>query len=190
MPKTLLRIGQKAFENASKLEVVDWTDCPITHIGVEAFKENKKLVADTLPDTLSYIGDRAFLNAEKVTFLTIPSALNTLSTQCFMGCTNIKISEFPAREEGTQCTIGYGVFYSSTAPEVNSITINKPWIIEANTVDASGNVKYTQPFGQNAYSSVRTVKVYEDLITDNEEELRKTLFGEIRGGVEIQLIAE
>lgn len=187
LPKSLVRIGAKAFENANKLEVIDWTDCPITHIGIEAFKENGKLVADELPSTLTYIGDRAFLNAEKVSFSEIPESLNELNTQCFMGCTNIKIDTFPARPEGTKCVIGYGAFYSSTAPDVTKITINKPWTIPNEVTN--GVVKYAQPFGQNGYSSVSEVAVYADLITD-EEELRKTLFGELRGGVGIQLIGE
>lgn len=104
-----------------------------------------------------------------------------------MGCTNIKIDTFPARPEGTKCIIGKGAFYNSTAPDVTKITINKPWTIPNEVTN--GVVEYAQPFGLNGYSSVSEVAVYADLITD-EEELRKTLFGELRGGVGIQLIGE
>lgn len=80
LPKSLLRIGKKAFENAKNLEVVDWTDCPITHIGIEAFNENSSLVAEELPAALTYIGDRAFRNAAKVSFSEIPDGLNELNS--------------------------------------------------------------------------------------------------------------
>ena len=65
---------EEAFYGCSKLTSVDFNDCPLTEIPVEAF-ENTKLTSVRLPATVVKLGDSAFdgvpitgINYENITY--------------------------------------------------------------------------------------------------------------------------
>ena len=74
LPKNLVWMEGQAFYGCSKLTSVDFNDCPLTEIPVEAF-ENTKLTSVHLPATVVKLGDSAFdgvpiteINYENITY--------------------------------------------------------------------------------------------------------------------------
>lgn len=79
---------------------------PVVEIGVQCFKDCKKLTSVVLPDTVEKIGTAAFSNCENLKRVRLPYYLKTLDTNAFGYCSSLtKITLPPNLEE-----VGPGIF--------------------------------------------------------------------------------
>ena len=113
---TVREIGEFAFENCSKLEIINIPDsvkmigrCTFSgcyalksillplmlkSIGVEAFKgcDFKEI---TIPEGVTVIGDEAFATCESLEYVSLPDSMETLHNGLFSGCGKLKSIKLP-----------------------------------------------------------------------------------------------
>ncbi|MBR6739049.1 MAG: leucine-rich repeat domain-containing protein [Oscillospiraceae bacterium] len=64
--------------------------CPVTSIGVCAFRDCKTLTQVTTPDSVTRIGSRAFHNCHALAQITIPESVVRIDTHAFYGCASLR----------------------------------------------------------------------------------------------------
>ena len=86
LPKTIEKIGERAFQNCSLLEKINLEDTSMIEIGNFAFSRCTNLKEVILPETVTTIRQKAFNNAG-VKSLHLPADLQNIEISAFSGCT-------------------------------------------------------------------------------------------------------
>ena len=92
MPESIVYVGQHAFEYASNLEVLSFSN-NITHIGDCGLKGCKKLKEAILPSKLTFISSSLLEDCESLEVLFIPKSVGIIgsySGPAFSNCVNLK----------------------------------------------------------------------------------------------------
>lgn len=113
-PSTLEKIGKNAFQECSKLGVLDLSGCAnLTFIGENAYNSSS-IISITWPDQAIELGPNCFYMCKGLTSVTIPSTLNFIPSNCFSECTNLKEVIWEDREShDTDLTISDHAFHNS-----------------------------------------------------------------------------
>ena len=86
-PKTLKKIGERAFMDCCGLKGNLMLPSTITDIGDEAFKNCRSLTGDlVLPPNITHISSGAFENCLGFTKLTLPPSVTVIGSGAFQGC--------------------------------------------------------------------------------------------------------
>ena len=93
LPKGILAIGEKAFENSGQLKEINFPDGLIA-IAEDAFAYCKSLNSVAFPDSLQAIGERAFIECDKIKNLQFPLELRILCRESFKLCTAVSSVKF------------------------------------------------------------------------------------------------
>ena len=76
-------------KDSSHMVKLDVSNTDMTTIPDNTFKDNNKLSAIVLPDSLTSIGDWAFMNCFNLTSIIIPSGVSSFSGHTFQKCTSL-----------------------------------------------------------------------------------------------------
>ncbi len=104
-------IGDNAFKNCTRLNIIDWNFCineTIKHIGEHAFEGCNNLKVVHLPNQLETIGAHAFDGCSFLHVIELPKSVTAIGDYAFQGCsklTYIRIS--------SPLTIGKGAFHNA-----------------------------------------------------------------------------
>lgn len=92
-------------------------NCPVTSIGVYAFRDRSSLTSVTIPASVTSIGDHAFSGCSSLTSVTIPEGVKTL-TGTFSGCTSLRLVKLPSTliSIGTYTFSNCRMLYNLTIP--------------------------------------------------------------------------
>ncbi|ELP92110.1 hypothetical protein EIN_380070 [Entamoeba invadens IP1] len=132
LPKSLISIGESAFENCDWLTAV--TLGGISEMKRRCFANCRRLKELNVPNTVKLIGDHSFANCSLMTSLTLPSKLKFIGKGCFNNCVGlVKVH--------TQCRIYRGLVSYHVAKLI-SMNITKCAEIEftASDREVHGNV--------------------------------------------------
>lgn len=88
IPKTVVEIGQYAFQRCERLQTVYIPDSVVS-IGSYVFDSCWNLEAIDIPDSVVSIGDGTFNNCANIKSITIGSGLTTINRNLFKGCTSV-----------------------------------------------------------------------------------------------------
>ncbi len=90
LPKTIIEIGSKAFNESMCLETINIPDS-VRKINKEAFTNlpNLKKVDISENSNLTYIGDSAFEQSKRLVNILIPKNVNYIGKSAFNGCTGL-----------------------------------------------------------------------------------------------------
>lgn len=91
LPNTIRHIGVNAFKDSRKLKRVEGAT-KLKFIAVAAFKNCESLESIELPDTLLHIGNDAFMGCTSLKELYIPESVAQIGTGAFDNCPNLKLS--------------------------------------------------------------------------------------------------
>lgn len=116
IPRTVTRIGSRAFYSCDKLSSI-YIPPAVTTIGTEAFKYCGALGTLTLPSSVRVIGDGAFANCGRLEKLGLPWGLKNIPNSAFNSCTKLTSLVIPQ----TVTSIGSDAFASCVA--LRSVTI-------------------------------------------------------------------
>ena len=84
-------IWSKAFSGCENLESFSFeANSRLKKIGYEAFKDCKKLVDFTIPNSVTVIETGAFWGCESLTDVTIPGGVNLIDMNTFRGCSQLR----------------------------------------------------------------------------------------------------
>ena len=123
-------IGDNAFKNCTRLNVIDWRSTAIKHIGEHAFEGCNNLKVVHLPNQLETIGAHAFDGCSFLHVIELPKSVTAIGDYAFQGCsklTYIRISSpltigkgafHNAQLNGHALTGGYGVTCNALTPPV------------------------------------------------------------------------
>ena len=136
IPKTVKKIGKRAFEYCSKLTVVNLAE-GVTEIGEGAFGRCQKLTSITIPSSVEKIDTEAFCYSEKLKSVTlkkglkeigskaffntnistiiIPSSVKKIGWNAFGRCDKLKKAEMPSKVD----ELGSGIFEDASLTSVN-----------------------------------------------------------------------
>ncbi len=92
IPKSVTKIGDKAFVFCVKLPSSFKIPDTVTSIGQNAFYFSGIRGEITLPESLESVGDKAFLYCYDLTKVTIPSSVTAIGSYAFSGSSNLTIS--------------------------------------------------------------------------------------------------
>ncbi len=123
-------IGDNAFKNCTRLNIIDWSTKAIKHIGEHAFEGCNNLKFVYLPNQLETIGAHAFDGCSFLHVIVLPKSVTAIGDYAFQGCsklTSIRISSpltmgkgafHNAQLKGHAWTGGYGVICDALTPPV------------------------------------------------------------------------
>lgn len=109
LPKTLVKIGEKAFQFSKQLIFVNMSN-QVTEIGAWAFDDCKSLTYISLPDSLKTISPFAFWGAG-LTTVTIPSGVEYIGNGAF-GYGSELLTDIVISEENPYYTTVDGILYT------------------------------------------------------------------------------
>ena len=99
-PSTLVKIGEKSFENCQRLNSVDFSRCKnLLEIEKCAFCECKSLKEIILPDTVRLIGESAFSGLEECEKIVMPASLELIGDCAFSSCVKLTAIDFSRCEK-------------------------------------------------------------------------------------------
>ncbi|MBR0113803.1 MAG: leucine-rich repeat protein [Firmicutes bacterium] len=90
IPKTVTKIGARAFSGCWGLEEADLKDARIEIIEDGAFADCRKIAEITIPDTVKSIGELAFNNCWEIKSLVIPDSVESLGQEAFASCKGLE----------------------------------------------------------------------------------------------------
>lgn len=122
LPKTLVKIGEKAFQYSDQLVFVNMSN-QVTEIGAWAFDDCEKLTYIYLPDSLKTISPFAFWGAG-LTSVSIPSGVEYIGMGAF-GCGSESFTEIVLLGENPYYTTVDGILYSKDMLEVLCVPAGK-----------------------------------------------------------------
>jgi len=114
IPKSVIGIGQGAFQSASITSVI--IPNSVKSIANDAFAYCTRLNNVIIPNSVTSIGANAFSYCARLTSVTIPNSVKSIELQVFNDCTNLTDVTIP----NSVTSIGQGAFQSTG---LNSITI-------------------------------------------------------------------
>ncbi|MBR2387658.1 MAG: leucine-rich repeat protein [Clostridia bacterium] len=126
LPKTVTSIGARAFRDCTEQIVIMGE---ISKLGESAFENASKLKVITLSDTLSEIPFKAFSSATALTEITLPKSVTAISEDAFMNCTALRslVISSPTLSVGNSafsgCTSLVTVFYTESQAEWEQILL-------------------------------------------------------------------
>ncbi len=88
IPKTVVSIGESAFQACGKLKKITIPESVVS-IGQYAFTGGTSIVSVDLPKNLGDIGEFAFKYCDNLLSITIPSSMDSLKEGVFHGCINL-----------------------------------------------------------------------------------------------------
>lgn len=91
LPHTIRHIGINAFRDSKKLKRIDGAK-NLKYIGMAAFKNCASLEKLELPDTLLHIGNDAFMGCTSLKELYIPESVVQIGPHAFDNCPNLKLT--------------------------------------------------------------------------------------------------
>ena len=112
LPENLLKIGDNAFSECSRLESVKFGN-KVQEIGDEAFEECTSLKNISLPESLVKIGDYAFFDCTSLESIVVPESVEKFGRNVFRSCTSLKKAEI----NGTFSELPERTFYYCSALE-------------------------------------------------------------------------
>ncbi|MBR5424497.1 MAG: leucine-rich repeat protein [Clostridia bacterium] len=86
IPKSVIKIGENAFENCTKLININMLGQNLESIGSNAFKNCKKLNSLTIPDSVTSIGSNAFENCTNLSTIILSKNLSSINSYLFNKC--------------------------------------------------------------------------------------------------------
>ena len=116
LPKTLKKIGEKAFWHCESLTSITMAD-GITSIGEGAFSYCYALTGITIPDTVKSIGYEAFEQCKKLANVTLSASLTSIGGDAFYDCISLTSIAIP---DGVE-VISSMAFYNCSS--LTSVTI-------------------------------------------------------------------
>ena len=170
-------IGNKAFNNANKLQNISLLNSNISELGNETFKnctslqsiffggsnsklrkigsktfENcNKLEFIILPELLDSIGSSAFMNCDMLTEIHIPAKTSTIGNLAFKNCDRLTAVYIPAKSSEIDATLSCG----------KTIFLNEEYDSRLTTEGATSNIKiFFDSDNLNTFAGKSTSKIY------------------------------
>ncbi|EAX99870.1 surface antigen BspA-like [Trichomonas vaginalis G3] len=93
LPRSLTKIGGKAFYNCYKLKSITLSEC--TSLGKNVFENCNELTTISMEDSsLTILGDSVFSNCTSLNNIYLPISLTTIGFSTFSGCTSLTLVLF------------------------------------------------------------------------------------------------
>lgn len=128
MPSTLKTIGNGCFQNCDKLQVVDFSDCPVVFadaIPNSLFNNCRELVSfgdNMLKDGLKVVSGSAFTYCSKLRFGNLPDSVEELGSYSLHGCNSLNMTKLPDNLK----KIGNAALDALTGCSITSLPENLP----------------------------------------------------------------
>ncbi len=130
-------IGIWAFKNCTNLTSVTIGN-GVTNIGEQAFKSCSGLVSLTIPDSVTSVGFAAFSGCSGLTSMVIPDGVTSIGPSAFAGCVNLTDAEIPA---ATNATGIVNIIAEVTAS--NAVAIAQDWAAQYPGFEAAFGSDFT-----------------------------------------------
>jgi len=172
IPDTVIRIGQRAFEQAKNLKKVTFGKA-IQTIGKWAFYDCESLEAVELQDEVTLIGASAFADCTGLKQVRLSKKLTTMYWKAFENCTSLTEIEIPKSlniggEKSADTGYSYGAFYKCSGLKKVSFEEGTTQIAEYLFSKCTGIEEIVIP---------DTVTVIEKRAFEDTSNLKKIIFG-------------
>lgn len=160
---------EKYIMTYEKRKVVEGSDYQVTGIAANAFSNNSKITAITIPETVRTIGSNAFSGCVNLKTVVLPENLERIEDSAFYNCRQLREIEIP----NTVSYIGPQAFYYCNNLQKINIPTNLTTIYQGTffqcynikEVTIPSNVRNIQPEAFYGCTALKKVNLNEGLVS-------------------------